>query len=189
MQTFTVGLGRTWWTRLSGRSPLMRPVDCAEAWITVFACLLIVVAVPVVGAIGTAAYDARAHSYVEQAKHRHQVTATAIDDSNEIVVSPSDVLFDNRATWKFAGRDHAKIIEWPDKVNIGDTQLIWVDDDGNKVLSPHSTGRAAAEAIAIAVSVWLTIVAGVAGGLWVLRQRVERSRYAQWDHELLAPMS
>lgn len=190
MQTFTVGLGRTWWTRLTGRSPLMRRVDRVEAWVTVLGLLLIVVAVPVVGAVGTAAYDARVHSYAEQARHRHQVMATAVDDSNELVVYPSKVMFENRATWKAAGRDHSKIIEWPDKANIGDKQLIWVDgDSGGRVGPPPRASRAAADAAAIAASVWLAVVVGVAGGVWMIRRRIERSRYAQWDYELHASMS
>jgi len=88
MQTFTIGLGHRWWTQVFRRNPLVRRSDRIEVLVLGFAVLLTVVAIPVVGAIGTFVHDARNKLYAEQALTRHEVTATAIEDGVVVVQPP-----------------------------------------------------------------------------------------------------
>ena len=89
MQTFTIGLGRSWWVRLLGRNPLVRTSDRIEVMVLALAVLLTVVAVPIAGAIGTSVYDAHTRVYAEEAQTRHQVTATAIE-GGKVVAQPEE---------------------------------------------------------------------------------------------------
>ena len=58
METFTVGLGDRWWSRVGSRNPLVRSSDRIEAMVLSLAVLLTLVAVPIAGAIDTFVYDA-----------------------------------------------------------------------------------------------------------------------------------
>lgn len=185
MQTFTIGLGRGWWVRLLGRNPLVRSSDRIEVMVLSLAVLLTVVAVPVAGAIGTFVYDAHARVYAEEAQIRHQVTATAIEDGT-VVMQPKSLSFTARATWSAAGRDHSDIVTWQDQAKAGDQQSIWVNADGAKVGPPSSSSDAAADAVAIAINVWLGVAAASAGLVYVVRRGLDHRRYAQWDRELNA---
>ena len=182
MQTFTIGLGRGWWVRLLGRNPLVRTSDRIEVMVLALAVLLTVVAVPIAGAIGTSVYDAHTRVYLQEAQTRHQVTATAIEDG-KVVAQQKSISFTAQATWTAAGRDHSDIVTWPDLVNAGDRQFIWVNVDGEKVDPPPSSSDAAADAAGIAISVWLGVAAASAGLVYAVRRGLNRRRYAQWDCE------
>ena len=185
MQTFTIGLGGRWWSRAWSRNPLVRRTDRIEAVVLSLAVLLTVVAVPTAGAIGTVVYDAHARVYAEEAKTRHQVTATATEDGT-VVTQLKSISFTARATWNAAGRDHSDIVMWSDRVKAGDQQSIWVNADGAKVEPPSSSSSAAADAVGIAINVWLAVVAALAGLVYVVRRGLDHRRYAQWDGELNA---
>ena len=174
MQTFTIGLGRGWWVRLLGRNPLVRSSDRIEVMVLSLAVLLTVVAVPIAGAIGTFVYDAHTRVYAEEAQTRHQVTATAIEDGT-VVMQPKSLSFTARATWSAAGRDHSDIVTWSDQVKAGDQQFIWVNADGAKVGPPSSSSDAAADAVGIAISVWLGVAAASAGLVYVGATRARSS--------------
>lgn len=61
METFTLGLPQ-WAQRLRSRNPLLRNSDRVEALALVIAFTVVVLAIPVAGAIGTAVYDAGANA-------------------------------------------------------------------------------------------------------------------------------
>ena len=185
MQTFTIGLGRGWWVRLLGRNPLVRTSDRIEVMVLGLAVLLTVVALPIAGAIGTSVYDAYTRVYAQEAQTRHQVTATAIEDGT-VVAQQKSISFTAQATWTAAGRDHSDIVMWPDRVKAGDRQFIWVNANGAKVGPPSSSVDAAADAVGIAISVWLGVAAASAGLVYVVRRGLDRRRYAQWDCEFNA---
>ena len=185
MQTFTIGVGHRWWTQVFRRNPLVRRSDRIEVLVLGFAVLLTVVAIPVAGAIGTFVHDARTRVYAEEAQTRHQVTATAIEDGT-VVMQPKSLSFTARATWSAAGRDHTEIVMWSDQVKAGDQQSIWVNADGAKVGPPSSSGDAAADAVGIAIYVWLGVAAASAGVVYLVRRGLDHRRYAQWDCELNA---
>jgi hypothetical protein len=185
VQTFTIGLGDRWWSRVWSRNPLVRRTDRIEAMVLSLAVLLTVVAVPIAGAFGTVVYDAHTRVYAEEAQTRHQVTATATEDG-KVVTQPERISFTARATWSAAGRDHSEIVISSDQVKAGDQQSIWVNADGAKVEPPSSSSGAAADAVGIAISVWLAVAAASAGLVYVVRRGLDSRRYAQWDCELNA---
>ncbi|HVQ50655.1 MAG TPA: hypothetical protein VMS92_11475 [Mycobacterium sp.] len=135
MQTFTIGVSRTWWTRLVGRNPLVRRGDRIEAWATAVAVLIIAIATPMVGAIGTSVHGARTQLHAEEAKSRFQVVATAMNDATVVTLS-THVEFKVRAIWNAAGLVHDEIIEWPGEARSGERTAIWVDDQGDRARPP-----------------------------------------------------
>jgi hypothetical protein len=184
METFAIGLGNRWWIRALGRNPLVRRSDRIEALVLCLAAVLTVVSIPIAGAIGTFVYEDRTRLYAEEAQNRHQVTATAIEDGS-VVMQQRSVSFTAPAAWSAAGRDYSQIVTWSGPVKVGDQQSIWVNSDGVKV-GPSSPSRAAADAVAIAINVWLGVAAASAGLVYAVRRGLDHRRHAQWDCELNA---
>ena len=130
-------------------------------------------------------YEDRTRLYAEEAQNRHQVTATAIEDGT-VVTQQRSVSFTAPAAWSAAGRDHSDIVTWSDQVKAGDQQSIWVKADGAKVGPPSSSSDAAADAVVLAIDVWLGVAAASAGLVYLVRRGLDHRRYAQWDCELTA---
>ena len=73
---------------------------------------------------------------------------------------------------------------WAENLKAGEQIQIWAGGAGNRVGPLRQASQAATDAIGVAVSLWFGVVAAAAGALYVLRRRLDRSRYAQWDREL-----
>lgn len=185
METFTIGLADQWWLRVLGRNPLIRRSDRIEALVVCLAVLLCVVAIPIAAAVGTAVHDVRMRYYAEQAQARHQVTATAGEDAL-VEFQPNHVSFSARTSWTFAGRKHADVVAWSDRVKSGDQQTIWVNDAGDDVGPPPSPRQATSDGIGAAFAAWSLVAAASAVSVYVVRRRLERWRFAQWDREITA---
>jgi hypothetical protein len=185
VQTFTIGLGRLWWVRVLGRSPLVRRSDRVEVLVLSLAVLLIIAAMPVVATIGISVHDARTQLYAEEAQTRHQVTATAIEDA-VIEVEPDTVWITARASWTAAGRGHIGIVKWASNVKRGDQQPIWVDKAGESVPEPPPPSHADTDAIGVALSMWFGVAAAAVGLAYLVRRRLDHSRYRQWDRAISA---
>lgn len=185
MQTFTIGLGHSWWRRIWGGHPLVRRSDRIEAFAVILAVLTVIVATPIAGAIGTAVHDTRTRLYAQEAQSKHQATVTAIENS-AIVAHPSSVSFTARAKWRAAGRDHVETIEWPDRAKAGEQQDIWVDNQGNQTAPPSPPSRADADGVGSGLAVWLAVAVAAAGFVVCVRCAVDRWRYAEWDREISA---
>jgi hypothetical protein len=182
--TFTLRIPR--WavlTRLRGRDPLVRKVDRIEALIFALAVVAAVLAVPLVGAIGTEVHDARSHHNAELAAGRAEVPATITN----IAADPGDVIA-NTATvtgrWSLDGTEHTGVVPAPPTAEVGDTIQIWVDDTGAWVPAPPPPSGAAADAVTVAI-LTLFAVAGAAVTVIVLtRKCCDRIRLARWQHGL-----
>lgn len=183
MQSFTFDFGRGWLVRLGGHNPLVRGSDRIEALALLILAVIVLTSVPVVGAAGTALHDNRFRTYVAQAHDRHPVTATALHDSG-MIVHANSVIFAVTARWSASGVDHVGIIESPDRVDVGDLVAIWVDQQGDATEAPTPPGKAADEAVGIAVLSWLTVATTAFGVRLLLRARLNRTRQADWDREL-----
>ncbi len=185
METFTIGLRRPWWVGALGRNALVRRSDRIEAIAVVLAVLFSVLAIPVAAAIGTSVHDQRARTYAQEAQNRHQVTATATADGHAAAQLRTIVFF-AEATWSEAGRTHRGDVEWPGRAKAGDHQTIWVNDKGDLAAPPSPSSRADSEAVSVALVVWLAVTEAAAGLAYLVRHRLDRRRYAQWDREINA---
>lgn len=182
METFTIGLG-CWGTRLLGRNPLVRIIDRIESAILVVLATVCVLALPVAASMGTFVHDARARAYSEEAQSRHQVTAVAIEDGHGGISGRKEA-FTARATWRFDGRDHDGVLQWPTRPKVGAQQDTWVNSEGASVRAPRPQARAVEEAVLVGLSAWVAMVTAAAVLLYVVHHKFDRVRYAEWDREL-----
>jgi hypothetical protein len=61
-----------------------------------------------------------------------------------------------------------------------------VNDDGENVAQPSPPSRAGGEAIGVALLIWLGIAEASAAMVYLVRRRLNRWRYAQWEREIKA---
>jgi hypothetical protein len=165
------------------RNPLVRFSDRIEAIAMLLVLTALFLAVPFVGAFGTAMYDSRADTFAADRLSLHTVHATATQDS-AMAGWPCDQPFRTTVQWQFDGTVHTD--EWRSStwMKAGDKQEIWIDDNGNHASAPRSDQDAATQAIVAAFGLWFAL-AGAGAVVWaLLRIRLDRSRHAAWDREL-----
>jgi hypothetical protein len=169
--------------RLFSRNPLMRTSDRIESAVVTLAALLVVIAAACAGVIGTMIHDTETQNYLEQARTRHALVATAVDDSKP-AASPETTASTVLARWQINGLDHADSLGWGYTVKAGDPLQIWVDDDGNRVDQPTPIARAAMDALTAAVVGWSIVALAAAQVVCAVRAHANRMRDAQWDREI-----
>ncbi|MGV0714729.1 hypothetical protein ABQE93_04915 [Mycolicibacterium sp. XJ662] len=182
--TFTLRLPR-WPLLLSLRSrdPLVRATDRIEALVLVFAIVVSLVTLPIAGAVGTALYDAKRAAYSAQSDVSTPVTATitAIPPASD---GPHAGTIALPARWSVDGTEHTGLVSAAPSSDVGDPVAIWVDDTGTQVPAPVTTTRAAADAVTVAMLVWLG-VSGVAATLYaVTRVLADQRRDERWQRGL-----
>ena len=184
MDTFTVRLPR--WPvllRLLGRDPLVRRTDRIEALVLVLAVVVALLAAPIAAAVGTEVYDSRGNFYAEQPHNRHSVTARVTDvPASQQVLRTTTITA--AARWTAADAEHTGAVEVQSTTKAGDSIEIWVDDTGAQALAPSSTARAALEAVAGALVLWIAVSAVAATLFTVTRSVCDRIRFSGWQHEL-----
>ena len=185
METVTICFGQGWVLRLFGRNALVRSSDRIEALAVMLAIVVGLVAAAIAGAVGTQVYDTRSRMYVEQAANIHAVSARAVEDST-VNVQSDTVALTATVQWNASGADHVDQIEWPEKLRAGERIEIWVDAAGNSVGPTRPASTAATYAVGVAVSLWVGALAATAAALLILHRSLDRSRFAQWDRELLS---
>lgn len=169
--------------RLFSRNPLMRTSDRIEAAVATLAGLLVVVAAACAGVIGTMIHDTETQNYLEQARTRYAVVATAVDDSKP-AASPGTTASTVHARWQVNGLAHADVLGWDYAVKAGEQLQIWVDSDGNRVDQPTPVARADMDALTAAVVGWFIVVLAAAQVVCAVRAHANRMRDAQWDREI-----
>ena len=184
MDTFTVGLPR--WPvllRLLGRDPLVRTTDRIEALVLALAVVVSLVAAPIAAAVGTAVYDSRRHLYAEQADnprhrgrdgHRRRRTPRCCERGITTV----------SARWTAADAEHTGAVEALSTTKAGDTVEIWIDHSGAQVPAPPPTIRAAVEAVASGLAIWISVAAIAAALSSLARAVCDRIRFTGWQHDL-----
>lgn len=169
--------------RLFSRDPLVRTTDRIEAAVVTLAALVVVVAAACAGALATMVHDARAETYLEQAKTRHPVVAIAVEDSKQ-TTTPETTATTVYARWQANSADHADVLSWDEDVKAGDRLQIWVDADGNRVSQPSPISRAVTDAVSVAVVAWLSAVLAVTTLVAAVRAHACSTRDAQWEHAI-----
>lgn len=161
------------------RNPLGR-TQTAVAALVVF---VVVGAAACAGVLGTLIYRAEMQNYRDQLQTRHEIVATAVDDS-KTSTSPETSAFTVNARWEANGINHTSAIGWDDAVKAGDRLQIWVDADGNPVTRPSPPELAGPEAVIAAIAAWLIMVLAATPVLAVVRTHVSDMRQAQWDSDV-----
>ena len=181
MQTFTLSVG-SWLRRLSVRNPLVRTSDRIEAAAILLIFVVALLAAPVSGSVGTVVYDNLTHRYAADRLTRHEVAATVTHDSS-LAPQAYEKPFLTPIQWEFGGTVRADEVR-TDRMKAGEQLKVWIDTEGTRTTKPLTDQDAATEAVVSAFGLWFATV-GVAAAAWtVLRLRLNRLRYADWDREL-----
>lgn len=181
MQTFTLGLG-VWLHRLLARNPLVRRSDRVETFATLLAVAAAVLTIPLAGAVGTAVHGDLVREFAAQRADRSEIQAVAMHDS-VAVTQVSGRSFRTQIHWEFGGAAHTDTVHTAETA-AGEPVTIWVDGNGDRVPAPLTDEDAASQAAVTAVTIWLTCVGVGVGGWALLRYRLDRARYADWDRGL-----
>ncbi len=88
------------------------------------------------------------------------------------------------ARWIAAADEHTGAVEVQSTTKTGHSIEIWVDDTGAQALAPTSTTRAALEAVAGALVLWMAVSAVAVTVFTITRSVCDRIRFAGWQHEL-----
>lgn len=182
MQTFTLGLDSLL-RRLSVGNPLVRTSDRIETAAALLVFVVALLAAPASGSIGTLVYDNLTNRYAADRLTRHEVAATVTDDSY-VAPQPYEKPFLTSIRWAaFDGTVRVDEVR-TDRMKAGEQVKIWIDADGNRTTKPRTGQDAATEAVVSGFGLWFATV-GVAAAAWtLLRLRLNRRRYADWDREL-----
>jgi hypothetical protein len=169
--------------RVFSRNTLVRTSDRIDAAMIPLAVVLVAVAAACAGAFGTIVHDVAARTYLEEAKTRHIVVATAVGDSAKgFTADPTAA--DVYARWRVNGVDHLDLITWDRAVKADAPLQIWVDADGNRVDQPTPVAIAGPDAVLFAAVAWWVVVLATAQTVGVVRAHMARVRDAQWDREI-----
>jgi hypothetical protein len=183
LQRYEFRLAGWWALRAFSRNPLVRTTDRLEVAIIGVAILVVLIAVPFVGALGTAVHDTRSRIYAEEARSRHLVRVTALSDSTA-TLRPNMSGIVVRGRWDANGSELTGEFATDHKVKAGDHPAFWVDNDGNQVDAPTPSSRAAVDAVSVAVVTWWSLALGSAASGIAARTRLQRWREAAWDREI-----
>ncbi|MEU7381068.1 MULTISPECIES: hypothetical protein [unclassified Streptomyces] len=170
-------------------NPLRRGTDLAEAWVTLVALLLVLVAAPVIGClVGFLAQDALQQSVREQGRSRHPVTATVVQRLNRLDPDPeittgrdprSRVLADWTAP--DGTRRHGPVTTTLRSPRPGDHFTLWTDEHGRTVTRPLDSTTATTHAVLAGCGAGMLTALLVEGIRRLIVWRLDRRRYALWD--------
>ncbi|MFE9325009.1 hypothetical protein ACIHDR_19265 [Nocardia sp. NPDC052278] len=181
-------LSTRWWRRRPWRtSSLMRVSDRVEPVVWLFAIIVMLVAVPVAGAAGTAGYTAAASRIRLENATKVAVPATITTKPERIVTvdayGATTERFEATVRWDYNGNSGTTTTEVPGKSAPGDAVQVWLDRGGNLTTPPVRAINAASSGIGIGLTILVTVWScamllgyGIAG---LLRAR----RYAALDRE------
>jgi hypothetical protein len=175
-----------WWLlRACGRrNPLVRTSDRMELLVIALGVLIALVATACAGALGTAVHDSRSDVYLAEARTRHTVPATAVEDSTTVVGVRANVVTHVNARWQVDGTEHTGALTTDGSVKAGDPLVIWVDRDGNRVDAPTPTSQAGVDAVGVAYAAWETVLIAVTVLVCWVRSRLDRRRDSAWERDL-----
>lgn len=165
---------------------LRRPADRTRArWLLAFAlsCLL-----AVAGGIaaGLTVMDSGLRTAAEQARHRHGVVATTVDEASPRTATRVDgaPLTTARVRWQYpATSGHTARIPVPPGTRAGQPVALWVDDKGEATRASRSANEIAADAVAAGAASAGLITLAAAGAVFLRLRRVEARNLAQWERE------
>ncbi|MEV6139059.1 hypothetical protein AB0L63_23940 [Nocardia sp. NPDC051990] len=155
---------RLWRRRPWRTSSLMRVSDRVEVLVWLFAIIVMLVAVPVAGAAGTAGYTAAASRIRVENAAKVAVPATITTKPEPIVTvdayGTTTERFDATVRWDQNGRTGTTTTEVPDKSTPGDLVRVWLDGSGKVTTPPVRTINAADSGIGIGMTVLGAIWSG-----------------------------
>ncbi|SFR03068.1 hypothetical protein SAMN04488564_102241 [Lentzea waywayandensis] len=177
-----------------GRNPLATFGDRFEGGVLALGVVVVLLAVPVSGAVGSEIYAKHVSRVAAEQKSRTQVDAVLVENaptmdgaaSSEALIETTDAV----ATWRAPdGLERKGVVRAPYGAAAGTTLRVWVDLGGEPTEPPMTNQGAAFNAILSALLLW-GLIAGAMALLFGLVRFVcmrVRLRWWQLEWELTAP--
>ncbi|MFX0577860.1 hypothetical protein [Nocardia nepalensis] len=177
-----------WWRRRPWRStPLMRGSDRIEALVWLIAVIVMLVAVPVAGAAGTAGYTAAASRIRVENATKVSVPASITAAPERIVTvdayGAATERFEATVRWNQGGRAGTTTTGVSGKSAPGDEVRVWLDADGKATTPPVRPVNAANSGVGIGLTVLVTIWGGALVSGFGVGRLLRARRYAALDRE------
>lgn len=170
---------RWWSTQAWSPNPLLRTSDRFEAVLRILAVAAVLMAVPVAGALGTAAYAESAAQIRAENATKHSVSAVLTEDPAKSAVHA----YQARVRWDDSGRSGSEVVAVRRGSQAGDHATVWLGADGAPTTEPRKPAAAAMAGIGVGVVVlvgtWFAGWCLVHGAGWLL----DRHRDVRWAHE------
>jgi hypothetical protein len=182
-------LAARWWRLLFlGRNPLVRRWDRLERNVVVAAVLLVLVAAPFAGMLGSNTYARESERARFETTTRHEVTATLLVDAPPASAGGRSATVGGtalvKATWTRSDGTRVTGDVLTAKGGIaGDKVTVWLDTRENPVSAPLREDVALWNAIGTALLSWLGFITFCGAGFWLAHLSVNRARYAEWERE------
>jgi len=163
-----------------GGNPISRGVDRAEALSLLLLVVLGAVLGPIMRMAGSLTYGSGMATAEHQARTRHQVVATLLEDPPAADANGSGRVL---ASWQTpAGRETGRVPAH-EELSEGDNVRAWLDEYGRPATAPPNAQDAAVGGALVAITGWLT----AAGVLCLvhsgIKRMLDRSRYRAWGRE------
>ncbi len=177
---------RVWRSGPWGRNALMRPSDRIEALIRILAAVVVLAAVPLCAALGTAGYtDASAQIRAENAT-KISVTATLIADpvkTSTASLEMSSDRYEAPVGWTLGSRPGEATTTVAGTAHRGDPVTVWVGPDGHSTTPPLPGEAAAMRGIGFGLITFAEICGGTAGLVWATAAALGAWHRARWARE------
>ncbi|WP_328401625.1 Rv1733c family protein [Nocardia sp. NBC_00403] len=173
-------VARLWWMRPWNPNPLLRPSDRLEAVLRIIATLVVLVAIPIAGALATTAYTSDAARIRTEDAAKTAVSATITAEPGQLKAH----LFEAPVQWTRDGRPGTATVRVSSKASLGDQVVVWLDSDVLPTTPPHPPGVAAMTGIGVGVVVlvatWFAAWSLVKGSGWLLERHHDAQCARQW---------
>ena len=109
-------------------------------------------------------------------------------DANDFVFSAQGIPISGQvpapARWVAPdGSERSGTISSTGGARSGDIVQVWADRSGNITAAPMTSAGAAIKVILVAAGAWSTVGAVLGVGWLIVRNRLNRRRFAGWDHD------
>ncbi|RDI55213.1 Rv1733c family protein [Nocardia mexicana] len=178
---------RAWRAQPWSGSRLMRPTDRLHGLIRILAIVVVLAAVPLCGAAGTARYTAAQEEIRTENAAKVEVTGTITSDPERITTSTVDGVYSDRheatVQWNREGADGTATVEVSATAAPGDEMAVWLGPDGSSTTPPLPARAAAWRGIGLGLVILIEVWAVTGSLLWSTTWLLRRRHEAGWERE------
>ncbi|MGW4351890.1 Rv1733c family protein [Nocardia sp. NPDC004582] len=177
---------RVWRLRPWNSNPLMRATDRWETLARLLVLALMLLAVPVAAAVGTATYSSSAERISTENAAKTEVLATVLTEPKQTVAAgPAQAAhYEVQIQWKHDGSLGKGTVEVRRDTKVGSTVQTWLGADGLPGDPPREPGSAVLNGIGTAVALLVGMGCALLAVLWCVTQLLDRVHAVRWEAEL-----
>ncbi|WUA11372.1 hypothetical protein OG225_18040 [Nocardia sp. NBC_01377] len=179
---------RLWRTAPWQANSLMRMSDRTQWVIGLFAVAMVLIAVPLAGAVGTMQYAASADRiHVENARKTPVKAMVTAEPERTLPATyrygADDVQFEAEVQWSRSGHTATATADVPGGTRRGDDVTIWLGADGEPTTAPAGADDAAGDGVGVGLAVLMAFWSGALVLVWGTGRLFDAHRAACWARD------